>query len=166
MSNHLENVPMDKMPNGATHYNLADQYWYQFGIVDVKRWQTRSPELGDIGYKWELVGGFTDYMPDKDMILVNENSLMNIISQDSNDSERYIEASDGSTARYYELPEGSTELQHLISDRDMNAQVGEIFRACYRYGRVQHSEMLRDAKKIAFYAKAEIERLEKIKDAD
>ena len=70
--------------------------------------------------------------------------------------------SDGSTASYYELPESSTELQHLISHRNMNAQIGEVFRACYRYGLVEHSEMLRDAKKIKFYAQAEIERLEKL----
>lgn len=70
--------------------------------------------------------------------------------------------SDGSTASYYELPEGATELQHLISDRDMNAQMGEIFRATYRYGRVAHSEKLRDAKKIKYYAEAEIARLEKL----
>lgn len=70
--------------------------------------------------------------------------------------------SDGSTASYYELPHGCTELQHLISHRNMNAQIGEVFRACYRYGLVEHSEMLRDAKKIKFYAEAEIERLEKL----
>ncbi len=70
--------------------------------------------------------------------------------------------SDGSTASYYELPEGATELQHLISHRNMNAQIGEIFRACYRYGLVDHSDMLRDAKKIRFYAQAEIDRLEKL----
>ncbi len=70
--------------------------------------------------------------------------------------------SDGSTASYHELPEGATELQHLISDRDMNAQMGEIFRATYRYGRVAHSEKLRDAKKIKYYAEAEIARLEKL----
>ena len=70
--------------------------------------------------------------------------------------------SDGSTAKYYELPAGASELQHLISHKNMNAQIGEIFRACYRCGEVQHSEMLRDAKKIMFYAKAEIERLENI----
>ncbi len=69
--------------------------------------------------------------------------------------------SDGSTASYYELPEGATELQHLISHRDMNAQIGEIFRACYRYGIASHSDRLRDAKKIRFYINAEIERLEK-----
>lgn len=72
--------------------------------------------------------------------------------------------SDGSTASYYELPEGSSELQHLISFKDMNAQIGEIFRACYRYGEVEHSVKLRDAKKIKFYAEAEIERLEKYED--
>ena len=58
------------------------------------------------------------------------------------------------------LPEAATELQHLISYKDMNAQIGEIFRACYRYGEVAHSEKLRDAKKIKFYADAEVERLE------
>lgn len=70
--------------------------------------------------------------------------------------------SDGSTADYYELPEGATELQHLISHRNMNAQDGEIFRAIYRKGRASHSDELRDAKKVLFYAKAEVERLEKL----
>ena len=70
--------------------------------------------------------------------------------------------SDGATADYYKLPEGATELQHLISHRDMNAQMGEIFRAAYRYGMASHSDKLRDAKKIKFYIEAEIERLEKL----
>ena len=70
--------------------------------------------------------------------------------------------SDGSTASYYELPAGATDLQDLISHRNMNSQIGEIFRACYRYGIVSHSDMLRDAKKIKFYAEAEIKRLEKL----
>jgi hypothetical protein len=73
-----------------------------------------------------------------------------------------MEVSDGSTASYYELPPNATELQHLISHRDMNAQVGEIFRACYRYGMVLHSPKKRDIKKIIFYAQAELERLEKL----
>lgn len=69
--------------------------------------------------------------------------------------------SDGSTADYYKLPEGATELQDLISHRNMNAQIGEVFRACYRYGLASHSDSLRDAKKILFYAQAEVKRLEK-----
>lgn len=79
-------------------------------------------------------------------------------------SDRKLIQSDGSTASYYELPKGATELQDLISHCDMNAQIGEIFRACYRYGRVAHSPQLRDAKKIRFYIEAEIARLEKLAD--
>jgi hypothetical protein len=71
--------------------------------------------------------------------------------------------SDGSTASYYELPKFAKELQHLISHKNMNAQIGEIFRACYRMGEASHSDELRDAKKILFYAKAEVSRLEKNK---
>lgn len=66
------------------------------------------------------------------------------------------ERSNGSTAGYYQLPDGATHFQDLISQRNMNAQIGEIFRACYRYGLVEHSDMLRDARKILFYAKAEM----------
>lgn len=72
------------------------------------------------------------------------------------------EVSDGSTAKYYELPGRPTQLQHLISHRNMNAQIGEIFRACYRYGLAGHSDQLRDAKKIKFYIEAEIKRLENL----
>ena len=69
--------------------------------------------------------------------------------------------SDGSTASYYQLPEGCAELQDLISYRNMNGQIAEIFRACYRYGLASHSDQLRDAKKVLFYAAAEVDRLEK-----
>lgn len=81
-----------------------------------------------------------------------------------NEEESKKEASDGSTANYYEIPDGATELQHLISYKNMNAQIAEIVRACYRYGEVAHSPRLRDAKKIKFYIDAEISRLEKYGD--
>jgi len=68
--------------------------------------------------------------------------------------------SDGSTAPYYQLPSGATELQDLISYRNMNAQDGEIFRAIYRKGKASHSDELRDARKVLFYAQAEVKRLE------
>lgn len=72
-----------------------------------------------------------------------------------------LTTSDGSTADYYTLPTAATELQDLISYRNMNAQDGEIFRAIYRKGRASHSDALRDAKKVLFYAQAEVDRLEK-----
>ena len=70
--------------------------------------------------------------------------------------------SDGSSADYYVLPQGATQLQDLISHRNMNAQIGEIFRAAYRYGQASHSDQLRDAKKMLFYAHAEVRRLERL----
>ena len=72
------------------------------------------------------------------------------------------ERSDGSSASYYELPDDATELQDLISDKNMNAQIGEIFRECYRYGRASHSDEMRGIKKILFYAKAELTRLQNL----
>jgi hypothetical protein len=72
-----------------------------------------------------------------------------------------MKSSDGSTASYYELPDGAAQLQDLISYRDMNGQMAEIFRACYRYGEVAHSPKLRDIKKIIYYAVAELARLQK-----
>jgi hypothetical protein len=80
---------------------------------------------------------------------------------DKHEAERIgKEVSDGSTASYYELPTDAKELQDLISVKNMNAQIGEIFRACYRYGQVAHSPEIRDIKKILFYANAELKRLE------
>lgn len=73
-----------------------------------------------------------------------------------------MSTSDGSTADYYELPAGASELQDLISHRNLNAQDGEIFRAIYRKGRASHSDELRDARKVLFYAQAEVKRLEKL----
>jgi hypothetical protein len=73
--------------------------------------------------------------------------------------------SDGSTADYYTLPKGCTELQDLISYRNLNAQDGEIFRAIYRKGRASHSDALRDARKVLFYATAEVKRLEALQSA-
>lgn len=68
----------------------------------------------------------------------------------------------GESADYYMLPPNATQLQDLIAFRDMNAQLGEIFRAAYRYGQPgHHSSKERDLRKIIFYAQAELDRLEK-----
>jgi len=68
--------------------------------------------------------------------------------------------SDGSSADYYKLPPNATQLQDLISYKNLNSQLGEIMRAVYRYGQVSHSAKMRDAKKIQFYINEEIKRLE------
>lgn len=70
-----------------------------------------------------------------------------------------MKISDGSTASYYELPPGATELKHLIWFKNMNAQVGEIFRSAYRLNDCPHSDAIRNLNKIIAYAEQEKERL-------
>jgi hypothetical protein len=88
--------------------------------------------------------------------------FLKLVGEKVDEKHRHLDGSDGSSAVYYVLPYNCEELQDLISHKNMNAQIGEIFRACYRYGEVAHSDMLRDAKKIKFYAEAEIKRLENL----
>lgn len=67
----------------------------------------------------------------------------------------------GSTPSQYGLPEGATDLQDLIEHRRMNFAVGNIFKACYRTGTCSHSDALRDARKMLWFAQREVARLEK-----
>ena len=60
------------------------------------------------------------------------------------------------------IDKNSTELQQIISALDLNAQTGEMARAIYRKGLASHSDELRDARKVLFYAQAEVKRLEKL----
>lgn len=72
--------------------------------------------------------------------------------------------SDGSTASYYELPPDASQLQDLISYKNMNGQVAEAFRSLYRFGESSHSSKIRDAKKVIFYMQAEIDRINKYEE--
>ena len=89
----------------------------------------------------------------------DDDSIPEHISDKINTLQR--ESSDGSTAGYYGLPSDARELQDLISHKNMNAQIGEIFRECYRYGQASHSDYMRGINKILFYANAEKKRLQK-----
>lgn len=65
----------------------------------------------------------------------------------------------GSTPSQYALPEGAAELQDLIEHREMNFQVGNIFKACYRMGHCAHSDRERDLRKILYFAERELNRV-------
>jgi len=108
----------------------------------------------------DATGKVKKYHPDKPETS-DERLMLKMKEYSQDDLVPTKEKSDGSTANYYELPENAKEIQHLISFKNMNGQMAEIFRAVYRYGEVEHSEKMRDAKKIKYYIEAEIERLEK-----
>ena len=40
----------------------------------------------------------------------------------------------GSTPEQYSIPKGAKDIQDLIEHRNMNFSLGNIFKACYRYG--------------------------------
>jgi len=64
----------------------------------------------------------------------------------------------GLDGRYYQFPEGYTELQDLIEHRDMNFNVGNIFKAAYRLGNKPGVSKKYDLEKIIFYAQRELDR--------
>lgn len=135
----------------AAEVGVSESYagkWLRKWKLASKNWKTRS------------VVRSKDYIPKPQ---VHETRLSDTEPEDNTQRAPIMQTlagrSDGSTASYYELPAGAAELQDLISHKNMNAQIGEIFRACYRMGEASHSDELRDAKKIRFYIDAEIKRL-------
>ncbi len=69
--------------------------------------------------------------------------------------------SDGLSTKYYELPYDATEMQDLIEHRKMNFAMGNIFKACYRYGHKENTSHEYDLNKIIWYANRELKRLQK-----
>lgn len=154
-----EDTVIKGIPQSATHLLPQSGTYY-------KRTPLKTAWLVFNDDQWVLSGNTTEFLNKHLAELVRwenpprvKGKVVDTLIHDEVDSKV---TSDGSSASYYELPEGATELQHLISHKNMNAQIGEIFRACFRYGEVSHSAELRDAKKIRFYINAEIERLEKL----
>lgn len=63
----------------------------------------------------------------------------------------------GGSSDYYKLPEGSKDLQDLIEHKNMNFALGNIFKACYRFGEKNTVDKKYDIDKILWFA----ERLKK-----
>ena len=66
-------------------------------------------------------------------------------------------AQDGLSTKYYELPEHATELRHLISYKAMSKSRGDIFKACYRLGEKEGTDVLYDLNKMKFFIEDLIE---------
>jgi hypothetical protein len=77
-------------------------------------------------------------------------------------SKRVKVASDGGHGEYYELPDDAKTLSDLIEHRNMNYQIGNIFKACYRLGMKEGVDELYDLKKIKYCIDRELARVEKL----
>lgn len=72
-------------------------------------------------------------------------------------------ANNGGKTDYYKLPEHAEQLSDLIEHRNMNFQIGEIFKAAWRYNDDRtHSNPIRDLNKITFFAEREKIRLSRL----
>ena len=65
--------------------------------------------------------------------------------------------SDGGKTDYYRIPEHATELRHLISHKAMSKSRGDIFKACYRLGEKEGTDVLYDLNKMKFFIEDLIE---------
>jgi hypothetical protein len=59
--------------------------------------------------------------------------------------------SNGGPSAYYEIPDHATEVRHLISHKSMSFARGNIFKACYRLGEKDGTEVLYDLNKIELF---------------
>ena len=60
--------------------------------------------------------------------------------------------SDGGSTSYYELPPHATELNDLIEHKGMSFALGNIFKACYRFGEKGAASRMYDLNKIIYFA--------------
>jgi hypothetical protein len=67
-------------------------------------------------------------------------------------------APSGGSNAYYKLPEGAKELGDLIEFKNMNFNVGNIFKAAYRLGEKAGNTKVYDLEKIIWFAKRELAR--------
>lgn len=66
--------------------------------------------------------------------------------------------SDGSSTSYYDLPPEAKDLGDLIEFKNMNFNVGNIFKACYRLGEKEGNDLRYDLNKIIYFAQRELAR--------
>ena len=72
--------------------------------------------------------------------------------------------SDGGSTSYYTFPMTSRDIGDLIDFKEMNYNIGNIFKACYRLGEKQGISKAYDLKKIMFFATRELEKIEGSKE--
>lgn len=75
---------------------------------------------------------------------------------------RDVPKGNGWSTSYYKVPAFATELGHLIEHKNMNFNVGNIFKACYRLGEKTGTSALYDINKIIWFAQMEKQRIERI----
>jgi hypothetical protein len=67
--------------------------------------------------------------------------------------------SDGGSTSYYDIPQGAKDIGDLVEYKNMNFNVGNIFKAAYRLGEKDGNDLAYDLRKIIYFAQRELNRL-------
>ena len=86
------------------------------------------------------------------------------MDEDYNCMATFKKKNTGGTSSWYELPEGAKQLQDLIEYRNMNGNVKDIFKACYRLGYKEGVSDEYNLRKMVYYSLRELGRVLKTKD--
>lgn len=70
--------------------------------------------------------------------------------QKSSEKDKKI-TSNGGSSEYYDIPEHATELHHLISHKEMSFNRGNMFKALYRLGEKDGTDVEYDLNKIEYF---------------
>lgn len=65
---------------------------------------------------------------------------------------------------YWDIPDGATQLQDLIEHKNMNGNVKDVFKACYRLNEKDGTDNVYDVEKMAYYSLRELGRILNTKD--
>ena len=130
----------------------------QIKIVDIAGYG-----LTNVWYVDKLNQMFPYLGETPDNYKVNYQGEMHLVFKDDADliqnTPAQIEQPGGSTPKQYGIPENAKDLQDLIEYRNMNFAQGNIFKAIYRNGTCEHSDELREVRKIIWFAQREETRI-------
>jgi len=75
--------------------------------------------------------------------------------------EEFVKQNNGNDTDYYKIPADAEMLQDLIEHKDLNWNIANIFKSCYRINDSTHSSYERDLNKILWFANRELNRINK-----
>lgn len=75
-----------------------------------------------------------------------------------------VKSNGGGDKNHYDLPKGANQLLDLIEYRNMNGNIKDIFKACYRLGEKENVSVEYDMQKIVLYGIRELGRVQGRKD--
>lgn len=103
---------------------------------------------GSDGKTWNMVN--REVIPYQYVESVPENTMAALVGFVDKVMEDVPQAPDGGPAKYYDFPEEPKTLNDLIEFKDMGFHLGNIFKACWRYGTKVGVTKEYDARKIIY----------------